>query len=112
MSALISMVDIVALLSTYNAEGAPKIIQEALVTGTPCIGSSIPGIRHAFGDIPGCLIVDPPNSQAYTNAVRQLIGTKDPVDRDAAVKAFDLEENYAKIGAIYAELATPNFDDK
>lgn len=102
MPALLRRSDAVALLTPSQHEGAPKIVQEALAMGNPCITSNISGITQPFADVSGCLLIDPENKAAYHRAVERLINEGVRIDLDLVYERFDLEANYERVAAIYA----------
>jgi len=101
MPELIQKADIVAQLSDYNAEGSPKILQEALVMETPCIGSDIDGIKYTFEEFDGCELVSTTDVEEYKQAIQNLLKQSNPVDRSHAVDEFDLRANFEKVSEIY-----------
>jgi len=91
--------DVVTLLSTYSSEGAPRIIQEALYVGTPCIISNTPGVYEEFVDIGGCAVINPENAEEYLSGVEQSNSVE--VDQSLARERFNMWANYQKIQDVY-----------
>ncbi|MGB9960688.1 glycosyltransferase [Halobacterium sp. MBLA0001] len=96
---LIQTCDYVTLLSTYRTEGAPRIIQESLILGTPCIISDMPGVCEPFNDISGCEVIDPVSSHQFEQSLSNLDDQR--VNKDVAKERFDMAKNYQRLSELY-----------
>lgn len=104
MADLLKLSDVVVLLSTDRHEGAPKLLQEALVCGTPCIASDIRGIKEPFQHIQGCILINPENPNDYKEALDQCLYNNIRVGERSVRKDFDLQKNYQRIAKIYKKV--------
>ena len=98
---LIDVATAVALLTSYSNEGTPKILQEALAMNTPCISTNVSGIRQAFSDVPGCLLIEPDDRRQYVDALNSAIQGKIAIDMEKVQKQFDISTNYQRVSEVY-----------
>ncbi|NHX38164.1 MULTISPECIES: glycosyltransferase family 4 protein [Haloarcula] len=98
---IIKACDYVSLLSTYSDEGAPRIIQEALILNTRCIVSNRPGIREPFSDLSGCAVIEPSNTDGFEDALLKL--EDQVVESQEAKSRFNMKNNYESLTSLYED---------
>jgi len=70
-----------ALILASSREGMPNVVLESLATGTPVIGSDIPGMSELIGPPEAGRLIASRTPEALVETVRQLMA--DPPRRDA-----------------------------
>lgn len=98
---LLDKVDGIILLSGGGHEGTPRVLQESYAMGTPVIASNVTGIKGAFSDLEGAILIDRTDIQDFQDAVKSIANGDMEVDRSSAREKFDMETNYAKYAEIY-----------
>lgn len=98
---LLKKVDGLILLSEAGHEGTPRVLQESYTMGTPIIASDVTGIKGAFSDLEGAILIDRNDVQEFRDAVRSIAEKDIEVKRTDARENFDIETNYAKYADIY-----------
>jgi glycosyltransferase involved in cell wall biosynthesis len=101
---LLQLSSCTVLLSEPNQEGAPKILQESLVMGTPCVASDVSGISEVFNDISGCCLIPPESSTLYEKRICEVVQGKINIDTELVKNRFSIRDNYREIGKIYESL--------
>lgn len=106
MPAVIKGVDMIAMPSLWEA--CPLLPMEALVAGTPIVGTSCIGLREVLSNTPAA-IVPPSDAQALAKALKSYID--DPQTerfaayREQAYDRFDCSVAARELRALYSQLA-------
>jgi glycosyltransferase involved in cell wall biosynthesis len=62
------------VLPTLESEGHPRVLIEAMASGTACIATRVPGSRDVITDDVNGLLVEPRNSTALSEALSRILG--------------------------------------
>jgi len=98
----------VLVLPSYR-EGTPRVISEALASGTPVVSTRIAGIPEQVPHGKCGLLVDPGDVERLTEALRRLFESPDLYEEMAQncrsqIKKFSAENERQKIVELYDEL--------
>lgn len=103
----------VVCLPTYYGEGLPKVLLEAAACGRPIVTTDIPGCRDIARNGVNARLVAPRDVDALTNALRELIVSRELRERFGAagrklVEAeFSIDRVIDQTLAVYRELVRP-----
>jgi colanic acid/amylovoran biosynthesis glycosyltransferase len=92
------------------AEGIPVVLMEAMAAGVPCISCPVNGIPELIADGGNGLLAPPGDAEALARRIGALLD--DPLagarfvvaGRQRLRDAFDLEQNVARLAALFATL--------
>jgi glycosyltransferase involved in cell wall biosynthesis len=97
----------IAVLPTFYAEGVPKALLEAAMTGLPIITTDTPGCNYVVEDGRNGLLIPKQNAFALASAIERLAGSADLREsmgsegRAMAIQRFTTSEMVGRINAIY-----------
>lgn len=109
--AILKGLDCLVMPSLWEANSL--LAMEAMVAGTPVVGSSCIGLRDTLRLGPGCVAVPPGDADALAHAM--LVYTKKPLGeeamrfRDEAARRFDSQRTFSSLSDAYR--ATGQLDE-
>lgn len=94
---------IIALVPSVWAEPCPAVVQEAMLVGRPVVASRIGGIADLVADGETGLLVQPDDSSALREAIKQLLANPDLRNRMGEAALRKVSEFQASVLVPYIE---------
>jgi glycosyltransferase involved in cell wall biosynthesis len=106
MAAFFPNCDVLVVPSLNSTESFGLVQIEAMLSGTPCIASNLPGVRQPVMQTGMGLVAPIGNSYALADSLLQLLGDPDRYvrPRDEIAARFSTERTAADYEALFAEL--------
>jgi glycosyltransferase involved in cell wall biosynthesis len=106
MAAFFPNCDVLVVPSLNSTESFGLVQVEAMLCGTPCIASNLPGVRQPVMQTGMGLVAPIGNSYALADSLLHLLGDKERYlrPRDEIAARFNTERTAAEYEALFAEL--------
>lgn len=114
MSAFFANCDVLVVPSLNSTESFGLVQVEAMLCGTPCVASALPGVRQPIAQTGMGLIVPIGDSDALAHAILSILDNPSPFLRPRADIAarFDTQQTAATYEALFTELLPPRHQHK